>query len=663
MIFSGPNIGSAFHDIAYYPHTGNICSNIAEKKEITWDDAVESAAHGFCGTMLLTNNYGEYNLTPIYDLRKGASDWLFPIQLSDGLSMYKITHDERYLQSARQAADSIDQKMLNDKNILRMYSRRNGSSDQQPTSLNFYLLPAVAELAIYDTSYSPLARRIAEGIIAHGIDEDDIPCTAIFPNGTIADSTCKLPSNGGSLCMTVIGLLRTYEATGDPLFLNKSRDILISIWNKKRTRFDLVPTEFDSKTLKTIKPDTQMYATGELLKAFEYYYYLTHDPDIKEIIARYSAAASDAYWRRNGQGLGYFVYRVDVDTGRPSNYLLEANWHKLDIGLLYAGEITGKDFKKKVYESMNTYWLGKGLVYVNNLFRHGTNPGGTPAANCQSLLYASLRTSIYVMLRMLNDGDLQLSDQQWNDKVWDHVDALRSAHWHEYGYHSDVDVETLKPDARYYGLRVGSACGEFASLVTLIFRTSPNVEMVWEAFPKGDYVREPFSASYGDDDPGFMRGVFMDYAHREVAFKEVISNGRGWLNCSQEIEGVWKDGLPYPDWKGKIINLTDGKHEYAIVFRGGSYISPKYPGNRVNNGSRSSSWQLMPRADSFSLENKVTIYEWTFDAELLRIGLSHLQHRFCTIHFGYIMAFHPHQKREEAWTGAYIEHIERLSIS
>jgi hypothetical protein len=392
------------------------------RKEITWDYAVESAEHGFNGTLFLTEKYGRYNLTPSFDAKMGPSDSLEPSLLQDSLSMYKITHNQTYLAYARAAADSLKEYMLNDKGIIRNYNRKTGANDSDPTDLNFYLLPAIADLAIYDPSYKPLAEKVAYGIVRYGLSKKDIPYGAIFPNGTVADTNTGLPSNDaedGTVSITIMGLLRTYQATGKPVFLNKSRDILLSLWNNMRTKYDLIPTTFDSVSLKTIDSDTQLYATGELLKAYIYYYYLTHDPQIKNIIADYSTAAYDSYWGRALGGKGYFVYRVDVDKGRPSLQLLETNWHKLDMSLIYAGEVTGRDYTSRVYQDMNTFWLGSGLVYRNHLFRHGTKPDGSPAKNTQSLVDASLRTSIYVMLRMLNQGAFSPSDAVWNEKVYE----------------------------------------------------------------------------------------------------------------------------------------------------------------------------------------------------------------------------------------------------
>jgi len=39
------------------------------RKEITWDYAVESAEHGFNGTLFLTEKYGRYNLTLLSTLK------------------------------------------------------------------------------------------------------------------------------------------------------------------------------------------------------------------------------------------------------------------------------------------------------------------------------------------------------------------------------------------------------------------------------------------------------------------------------------------------------------------------------------------------------------------------------------------------------------------
>ncbi len=551
--------------------------NRPDMKVVIWDQAYGYSKHGFDGTLLLTQKFGNRNLTPTYDVKMGPSDWLYPTLLHDALSMYKITQDKKYLEYARRSADSIEMYMLNEKNIIRMYSYRNGSSNSEPTDLNFYVLSSLAELALYEPSYRSLAARVANGTISYGVSKSNIPYRKIYPNGTAADTVNGLPSNGYTISITVTGLLRTYEATGDKRFLNKSYDILMSIWNNKRSNYNLIPRMFDAVTLKTIHNDTQLYSTGELLRAYIYYYYLTSDPNIKDIISAYSAAAYSSYWARTPNGQGYFVYRVNVETGEPSNVLLETNWHKLDMSLIYAGEITGRRYKDRVNEDMNTFWLGKGLSYRNYLFRHGTKPDGSPGKNTQSLIYASLRTAIYIMLRMLNEGSLPHTNEFWNEKVWDHVDSLRLNHYQEYGYHGDVDVETLKPDANYEGLQIVPACGEFASLVTLMFHTTPNVKMAWETFPSGNYTLEPFPESYSADNIGFMRGVFMDYAHKEIAFKNIISKGRGKIYCSQNIIQVRKDGQLYTDWSKNTIRVSDGNHEYVVIFEDGSYIPPKYP--------------------------------------------------------------------------------------
>jgi hypothetical protein len=550
----------------------------AGRKEITWDYAVEGAEHGFNGTLYLTEKYGKYNLTPSFDAKMGPSDSLMPSLLQDSLSMYKITHNQTYLAYARSAADSLKEHMLNDKGIIRNYSHKMGASDSDPTDLNFYLLPAISDLAIYDPSYKPLAEKVAYGIVRYGLSKKDIPYGAIYPNGTVAETKTGLPSNGGrqgTVSITIMGLLRTYQATANPVFLNKSRDILLSLWNNKRTKYDLIPTTFDSVRLLTINNNTQLYATGELLKAYIYYYYLTHDPQIKNIINDYSFATYESYWSKTKGGQGYLVYRVDVDKGRPSIPLLETNWHKLDMSLIYAGEVTGQAYNRRVYQDINTFWLGSGLVYRNHLFRHGTKPDGSPAKNTQSLLDASLRTSIYVMLRTLNQGAFSPSDALWNEKIYEHVNATRFHHYHPYGYHTDVDVETFQPDPKYYGLVVTSACDEFASLVTLLFKTTPNVRMAWEIFPLGDCTLEPFSTSHSND-VALMKDVFLDYSHREIAFKKITSEGEGKIYCTQNLSEVILDGKAYHNWKGKAVNLPGGSHECILVFEGGSYTPPLY---------------------------------------------------------------------------------------
>jgi hypothetical protein len=181
-----------------------------------------------------------------------------------------------------------------------------------------------------------------------------------------------------------------------------------------------------------------------------------------------------------------------------------------------------------------------------------------------------------MMLRMLNTGAFNPSNCTWNDKIWNHINSTQFYHYNEYGYHSDVSVETLKPDPKYYGLSIMPASGEFASLVTLMFNTTPNVKMVWESFPDGDYVLEPFPEAYSSDDIGFMRGVFMDYSDKEIAFKNIRSNGKGKVNCSQHIAEVREDGRIYTEWHNTSINISDGCHEYVIIFKGGNFRQPIY---------------------------------------------------------------------------------------
>lgn len=556
----------------------NQTANGSIRNEVTWDYVVESAYHGFNSTLLLTKSYGKDNLTPAFDVKHGASDWLFPSLLQDSLCMYKITRNDTYLKYARIGADSINKHMLNDNGIIRMYSYRKNASDTEPTDLNYYLLPAIAELAIYDPSYKPLAKKVAYGIVNYGLSKNDLPYGAIYPNGTVAQTGSGLPSNGGmagTVPLTAVGLLRAYQATGDSIFLNKSRDILISVWNNKRTKYSLVPTTFDTVSLITKNNNTQLYATGELLAAYNYYYYLTQDPAIRRIILNYSTAAYNSYWSRTDDGQGFFAYRVDVAKGRPVLPLLETNWHKLDMSLIYAGDISGLNYSQRIYQDMDTYWLGRGLAYINHLFRHGTKTDGSSGYNKQSLICASFRTAIYVMLRMLNQGAFNASNAIWNDKVWEHIGAVRAHHYHKYGYHTDIDVGTFEPDAQYYGLTVISACDEFSSLAALIFRTTPNIKMEWEIFPKGNYSLEPFSTIYSND-VAFMDDTYMNYSRREIAFKKITSKGEGKIYCSQNLSEVMLDGFLYWDWWGKTVNIPEGSHECVFVFKGGNYIRPTY---------------------------------------------------------------------------------------
>jgi len=70
--------------------------------------------------------------------------------------------------------------------------------------------------------------------VRYGLSEKDIPYGAIYLDGSVADTKTGLPSNGGedgTVSITIMGLLRAYQATENPVFLNKSRDILLSLWD------------------------------------------------------------------------------------------------------------------------------------------------------------------------------------------------------------------------------------------------------------------------------------------------------------------------------------------------------------------------------------------------------------------------------------------------
>jgi hypothetical protein len=109
-----------------------------------------------------------------------------------------------------------------------------------------------------------------------------------------------------------------------------------------------------------------------------------------------------------------------------------------------------------------------------------------------------------------------------------------------------------------------------------MFRTTPNVRMAWEIFPLGDCTLEPFSTSHSND-VALMKDVFMDYSHREIAFKKITSQGEGRIYCTQNLSEVVLDGKAYHNWKGNAVNIPGGSHECVFVFEGGSYKSPMYP--------------------------------------------------------------------------------------
>ena len=147
------------------------------------------------------------------------------------------------------------------------------------------------------------------------------------------------------------------------------------------------------------------------------------------------------------------------------------------------------------------------------------------------------------------------------------MNATRFHHYHPYGYHTDVDVETFRPDQKFDGLIITSGCDEFASLVALLFKTTPNVKMAWEIFPHGDYTLEPFST---------MKDVFLDYSPREIAFRKITSEGEGRIYCTQNLSEVVLNGKTYHDWKGNSVHLPGGSYECIFVFESGSYTPPMY---------------------------------------------------------------------------------------
>jgi len=71
---------------------------------------------------------------------------------------------------------------------------------------------------------------------------------------------------------------------------------------------------------------------------------------------------------RQNYGQGYFVYRVNAQNWRASSRILETNWHKLDISLIYAGEILGKNYTKSIsrYEDILA-WRGLSLIKITFL--------------------------------------------------------------------------------------------------------------------------------------------------------------------------------------------------------------------------------------------------------------------------------------------------------
>ena len=571
----------------------------AVRKYTTWNQTYQWTKHAYDDALYLAQVYGQYNLTPMWMNDTGMSGTqLYPFLLPVSLSMYKITHNVTYLNRARGCADDIQNYMLNTTtNIIRVYNNDTGVNDSTQTMHNAVYLVYIADLAMYDSNYNGLAENVSKGIIDYFVSNVDATYNYVYPDGSTANTNCKLPSNGGTLSIIIKGLLRTYEATGNTTIRDKAYDILTAVWTNTKTGVNLIPTIFNANNWNTVDDDAQQYASGELLGSYDYYYALTGNQTIKNIIDLYSSAIYQYYWDATDNGEGHFMYEVDVDTGAQNNNILEINWHKMEMPLWYSGEITDTDFSYRIGANENTSWLTDwggtidyGLAYVDTpgLFRHGTYANGNPYANHQSLLYATMRSSLYSMLRMQKQGMYDPTTAGWNTAIYDH--CYLTQHYHNktvYMYYGSMDTASPYPPASQ---ALYPLAGTFSSMITLLLNTTSNVNIQWENWSHM-YATEPFESSYESYDMGYMQNVTFDYDNRCITLDKVTSNGTGKINItSEKISQVTKNDIAYNDWYNSsntsgMINTTTGTHKYVIVLSGGSFpnVAPtvdyKYPAN------------------------------------------------------------------------------------
>ena len=543
------------HVIEYLIDKKIILPTIVDENEISsllinWDELVNDAKHGNDGSLFIKESFFKNSnnfLTVAYDTN--SSRYLnhasFEL-LNSGLHLYQITGDELYLDQARSVADVIESKLVY-KDRIWTYAPLSKTLD--PAN-HQQLLMDVAILSSIDSEYVQLTKKIADRIITYEID----PNTNLFYSHMARDGSAFYPdmnmSYDGSVGLE--SLLRAYEVINDEKYLDQVKQTLVSYWELRDTKTNLIPSSVLVKDSTVNYEYMQQYGAGIFLKLLLHYFYLTSDPEIFTIMTIYHDAVIKNFWDGHT-----WNYRVNFD-GSVASSLIEGNYAKLDDSLILLHDLNSEEFDTSYGYAKNDYdnSFESGIGVANNLVIHAVTDDGSKASR-ESMMQYGFLINQNVGSRLFHDTH----NVQYLESLNELYHSTIVNHKRELGYIFGIDAYTLD-DAELGVLLNQRSSGMIANKINLLFIPLNDVKIIWTKI--GNYeITQPFITTFNDS--GRFNSIDFDYEKKSIFFHTVYNSGK--IIFSDEINSVLVNGLEYYDFESHTLNTLDGKNDYLVFLK------------------------------------------------------------------------------------------------
>jgi|GEM_PF-2853746 len=344
--------------------------DIQPSNVVTYKDAISAADLTYSGLQFITDSTtgvphaGFDYLTKSTDSHAG-----FNIGLA-AISAYMATGDEKYLNVAKSSANFLS-SILPSTGLAPEYSLVNRSIDENSitflgTSGQATTLEFVSYLARIDSSYIPLMKKLANGMINYGINKyNNLPWGQVCTISGKPFGASNFESQLGSVSSSCAeALLAAYETDNTNIqYKNSAINILKAIWNTRNLTTNLIPETWD---ILNNKIGTHLYPYGDFryddmggayIRALMLGYNVTKSSDLFDILKTYVPALANAVWDPSLNG-GAFRYLTNINGGHTSLVNVEI-MHGLFIStLLEANSMIGPN---------NGDILNKATTHANNI--------------------------------------------------------------------------------------------------------------------------------------------------------------------------------------------------------------------------------------------------------------------------------------------------------
>lgn len=244
--------------------------------------------------------------------------------------MFYSTGDEKYLKIAKETADLLD-SLLPKTNLVPQYyirplSIRKNSTTVIGTSGQTNVVEYVSHLALLDSSYIELTRRLANGLMQFCINkENNLAYNVVSTNNgdLIKSESFGFESHLGAVSSSVVeALITAYKATNDNNYKNQAIATLKSIWSKRNRENNLIP---ETRDIVNDTIGTRLYPNGRFryddfggayIRALTLTYQYTQDKELLKIMEVYTRTLIDNIWDKRING-GAFRYLTNLDGKGP----------------------------------------------------------------------------------------------------------------------------------------------------------------------------------------------------------------------------------------------------------------------------------------------------------------------------------------------------------